>query len=220
MGPAAVDSSSREWEQREVASPNSQASNKFTRTFKRISEGRTGWQSLEESCGERKMPLFSSRPSVPGCWWVESRAWHPFNKPGEAPTNPTPNSSHQKQQSHGFRDINNRKTTLAICPQSSSTYTNRGELAKQARNPQHFLTPTGKQKGGGSKTKNPQNKSPNCSTQRAPTICQQNVVSLTTVQVNKQIKEGENNNASRSNTNANNKLPALNSAYSCVVHLF
>jgi hypothetical protein len=155
MGPAAVDSSIREWEQREVASPNSQASNKFTRTFKRISEWRTGWQSLEESCGERKMPLFSSRPSVPGCWWVESGApavssWHPFKKPGEDPTYPTPNSSHQKQQSHGFHDINDRKTTLAFCPQSSSTYTDLVELAsKQARNPQHFLSPTGKQKGRG-----------------------------------------------------------------------
>jgi hypothetical protein len=154
MGPAAVDSSIREWEQREVASPNSQASNKFTRTFKRISEWRTGWQSLEESCGERKMPLFSSRPSVPGCWWVESGApavssWHPFKKPGEDPTYPTPNSSHQKQQSHGFHDINDRKTTLAFCPQSSSTYTDLVELASNEETHNTFYLLQGNRKGGG-----------------------------------------------------------------------
>jgi hypothetical protein len=57
MGPAEVDSSIREWEQREGAGPNSHASNKFTRTFKRISEWRTRWQSLEESCGECKLLL-------------------------------------------------------------------------------------------------------------------------------------------------------------------
>jgi hypothetical protein len=122
MGPAAVDSSIREWEQREVASPNSHASNKFTRTFKRISEWKTRWQSLEESCGECKMPLFSSRPSIPGCCWVESRApavssWHPFNKPGEDPTYPTPNSCHQKQQSY----VPGRDLQVSLTASATST---------------------------------------------------------------------------------------------------